>query len=359
MKDSGAIIDDLHYDLSRVDGYEKPFNAIICEREPGKSTSLILKAYKAFRQKGLPAVFLRNIAADISQIYLSSIEGTINKFKGREIRIIWKGKDGIFVGYERETMKIFCAVFPIGAPLNRVKSLNIGKISALIYDEGIVATSMGEKYPPSLAFKVKEIYKTFARESRPEVLKFYMAGNPYSKFHPLFVDWGVPFQDIKRGKIIHGDKWVLDCYEMKKELRDYILKSDPTFSFDDAYSKYAFDGASIEDEACNILPRPSEGYSLYVVFKAQNRFVWVWKNKPDIREKNHLVPRYWIESNGKAPGKKQTVICADFTQMMSDGQLLDAYKGTFASLKRSVALNRVTYESPEAFYLTQLIYSAA
>jgi hypothetical protein len=39
-------LDNLHYSFTKIDGYNKPFNFIISEREAGKSTALWLKIYR-------------------------------------------------------------------------------------------------------------------------------------------------------------------------------------------------------------------------------------------------------------------------------------------------------------------------
>lgn len=45
--------DKLHYNTTKIDGYNLPFNFIISEREAGKSTAIVLdKIYKAFIKYG-------------------------------------------------------------------------------------------------------------------------------------------------------------------------------------------------------------------------------------------------------------------------------------------------------------------
>lgn len=365
MLESGIQFDDLHYSTSGIDSYNKPFNFVISEREAGKTTSLVAaKMYKAFKEKKRPALILRNQAVDISEAYIKSFEETTNKFIGRELKLQFNKSDigkGICLIWDSSTGEktLYAAIASLSCPIARLKSINIGKLSLILYDEAIVAAGMGEKYPDNLAFKVKELYRTFARESRPEVLKFYALGNPYSKYHPLLVDWGVPFQDMKRGNIIAGTNWAVECYEMKPELRDFIIKNDPTYQFDDAYKRYSFDGASIEDEQIKIELKKPEGFAIRYVFKVSNRYLYVWRADPLPGSRFNYVYRYWIQATATPPGKRQSVICADFTQLCADGTLLNLYKGFFGNLKTAVALNRVLYADPEAFYLTQIIYGAA
>lgn len=365
MLESGIAMDDMHYSTSAIDSYGKPFNFIISEREAGKTTALIAaKIYKAYKERGRPALILRNQIVDISEAYILSFEETTNKFLGREIKLSYKRGDidkGIALIWDESTgeKKLYAAIAALSVPIGRLKSINVGKMSLMLYDEAIVAAGMGEKYPDNLAFKVKELYKTFSREIRPEVLKFYATGNPYSKYHPLLVDWGVPFQDMKRGSIITGPNWAVECYEMKPELREFVIKHDPTYEFDDAYRRYAFDGASIEDEQISIETKRPEGYSIRHVFKVSNRYLYAWRAPVSTDEDFPFVYKYWMQATAEPPGKRQQLMCADFTQLCANGTLLGAYRGFFGNLKTAVALNRVLYADPEAFYLTQIVYGAA
>lgn len=88
MMDSGIQFDNLHYDISKLDSYNRPKSFCWSCRELGKSTSvLVQKVYKAYKEKGRPTLFLYNMAADISSAQVLSMEQTINKFKGREVHL--------------------------------------------------------------------------------------------------------------------------------------------------------------------------------------------------------------------------------------------------------------------------------
>lgn len=369
MLDSGIEMDDLHYSPSAIDSYGKAFNFTVSEREAGKTTARVAQTiYKAYKKRHLPALVLRNLSVDITEAYVYSFEKTINKFKNREVKLTFKKGDlskGITLVYDElekdETgePRLFAVFAALSIPINRLKSINVGKISCILYDEAIVAVGMKEKYPDSLAFKIKEIYRTFARESRPETLKLICLANPYSVYHPCLVDWGVDVLKMKRGTIQTGPNWAVECYEMKPELREFIIKNDPTYQFDDAYRRYSFDGASIEDEQIKLCPNRPEGYSLRYVFKVSGRYLYVWRANPPEGSDYSFCYAYWIQAIADPPGKRQNLMCADFTQLCANGTLLGLYKGFFEGLKYSVALNRVLYADPEAFYLTQVVYGAA
>ena len=361
MLNEGITFDNIHYNISKLDSYNKKWNFCWSPRELGKSTAIdVQKIYKLYHDLELPSLVLFNQAADMTEAQVLSMENTINKFKGREVHLKVKKDSGtIWIIYDcKESIeKIFCVFASLGAPIRRLKGLNLGPIGCIVYDEFMVNTKMGEKYPAELAFKIKEIYKTFVRECRPRLLKIYCLGNPYSKYHPLFVDLKVNINDIKKGKTLVGKDYVIDAAVLSDELKEIILKNDPTHNFDDPYEKYAFEGDAINDEEINIEENQPENYKLKTVFKIQDRYLWIYKGDIEITQ-FIKYPRYWMTTSAVQPGKRREIICIDFESMVKNGQLVKLFKGYFNSLKDNIAANQVTYSSPEAYYLAQLVYDA-
>ena len=95
------------------------------------------------------------------------------------------------------------------------------------------------------------------------------------------------------------------------------------------------------------------------MFKVSNRYLYAWRAPASTGEDFPFVYKYWMQATADPPGKRQQLMCADFTQLCANGALLKAYRGFFGNLKTAVALNRVLYADPEAFYLTQVVYGAA
>ena len=83
---------------------------------------------------------------------------------------------------------------------------------------------------------------------------------------------------------------------MKPELREFIIKNDPTYQFDDAYRRYAFDGVSIEDEQIKIALKRPEGFAIRYVFKVSNRYLYVWRADPEPGSRFDYIYRYWIQA---------------------------------------------------------------
>lgn len=374
MMDSGIERDNIHYNLSEDEGYNCPIMAIISPREPGKTTSITLdRVYADFRKKGLPAVALVNQAVDCTEAFMQSFENTINEFKGYEIHTKYtKGgiKGGICTIYEKDTDKPFIHVISLSTPLTRLKRINLGKVSCMWYDEAWVNVSVGERWPDSIATKWNELYTTLARKSYPERLKFYMTGNFYSRYHPILTYLDVDCSQLSIGKkVVHrqakkvdlGDGKVIDvdysclvdCYNLKPELREYILRHNPGYVFDDTYQKY-FEGVAVGDLGLPINPDRPEGYRMHIVFRVGQRYLYVWKNHKNV----DMDSMFWMEATGTPPGKRKDTYIASLQDMTSHSLLSSMYRQMFSTLRYFIGRGRVEFGNVEAFYMMQELYTA-
>lgn len=296
MLDSGIERDNIHYNVSEDDGYDCPITCVLSPREPGKTTSILLdKIYSGFRKKGLPAVVLVNNPIDINEAYLSSFEELINEFKGYEIHTKYpKSAQGtITIVKEKDTDKPFIYVIPLSVPKTRLKRLVLGRLSCIWYDECNVDVSIGEKWPDNLASKWNELYTTLARKSYPDKLRFYMTGNYYTKYNPLLIYLGVDCNRLEVGKKVVNRKTkkvgdmtldystLVDCYQLKPELREYILAHNPGYSFDETYLKY-FKGEAIADAGVPIDEEQPQGFQLKQAFKISGRYLYIYRSSKQV-----------------------------------------------------------------------------
>ena len=374
MLDSGIERDNLHYNISEDEGYGCPIMCILSPREPGKTTSIMLdRVYADFRKKGLPTVALVNHAADCTDEFMQSFENTVNQFKGYEIHTRYsKGgiKNGLTTIDEKGTNLPFIHVIALNAPLTRLKRINLGKVGCVWYDECMVNVMLGEKWPTGIATKWNEIYTTLARQSYPDTLKFYMTGNFYSRYNPIltylgvdcsrmsigrkFVTKGTKAMDIGGKKVRVDTKVLVNCLNLKPELREYILQHNPGYVFDDTYQKY-FEGVAIADMGLPIVEQRPENYRLGYVFRVGQSYLWIWKSSDMTFDPNS---RFWLEVRKEPPGSRRDVFVVNLDDMMNNTMLAKSFRGTFEVLRLYIGRGAVAFQSPEAFYMMQQIYSA-
>lgn len=344
--------DNLHYSIRKIDSYNRPFNFVISEREAGKSTAILLKAYKLFKKKHKTTIILRRLINDITETYINDCGKVINKFlsKDKQIKLEFKKgniKEGVVDVFI--SGKHFIRVIAISNPMSRIKSTMVENPGMIIFDEFICNNRLGEKYVDGEAFKFKEIYNTYQRESRG--LKCYFMGNPYSLYNPYFSDLRVDTLLLHPGAFIVSDNYCIECYQIKKELKEKILKENPLYQFDESYKKYAFDGLAVNDTQFIIKPVRPDSYNLRYIFRINNRYLKIWMNNNNLFEESN----YWIECVNSYNGKN--VYAIDFNNLVQDTRLITTQmRIIFTRLKQSIAQRRVSYNNIEAGYLTEMLY---
>lgn len=342
--------DNLHFSFREVDGYNKPFNFIVSEREAGKSTAGFLdKAYKAFLE-GYTTLVIRRQINDITEVYIEDIAKVINKFIENPISFSYK-KGGIKEGIIdiKVEDKLFIRIVALSNPVSRIKSLMLPNLRYIIFDEFICNTKFGEKYLKNEAIKFFECYNTFQRESKK--LTCYFLGNPYSLYNPYFVELGVNTKALRRGKIQAGVNWAVQLYEIKQELRDFIKARNPLYQFDNSYTRYAFGGEAINDENIKLGTKP-ENYSLEWVFRSEGKYIGIYRNNYYEDKEDRYYCEFITEFS-----KRRTALCFDLNELVDRTALVSVNEKVKLSRFKTAMRNRlVLFNSIELYYLIEDIF---
>ena len=348
--------DNIHFNCRKIDGYNLPFNFIISEREAGKSTAVWLdKAYKSFKEHGNTTLVVRRKVVHITKAYIDDIAQIINKFTDDKVVFTYAQssiKDGIVDIYINE--KRFMRVCALSIDITALKSLVLRDLKYIIFDEFICNQRFGEKYLKDEATKFMEVYNTFRRES--EGLKCYFLGNPYSLYNPFFMFFNVPTSKLKRGAILTDKKtYVIQCYEITQELRDYILSVNPLYKFDNAYTKYAFEGQNVNDMNIIIRERCPNNFKLLYVFKNANKYIGLYR--ADLWADIDDIVYYAEFLNEKNISKRRDIICFDFEELVDRVVMLspdERYK--FQKIKDAMRKRLIAFSNIECYYLIEEIY---
>lgn len=342
----------MHISFRPIMGYNLPFNAIISEREAGKSTEWVSYAYRNF-QDGYTTLILRRHVNSITTAYIESIRMIINKFYDEEAKFIYKQgelKEGIVYIYIKE--KLFACVVALSKPIADIKSLVLPNIALIVFDEFIVNPKFKEKYLHGEAEKFREVYNTFYRETDKK-LKCLFIGNPYSLYNPYFSWWKVDTSKLKAGAMLRGHNWIVWCYQITDELREYILSRNPLYEFDDSYTRYAFHGEAVADENARLGNKIPQNYYLEYIFRINDKFVEVYKNQYI----NDLEDKFYCRTTDSIGGRRHA-FTFDFAQMVDRTALIskdDKYR--FQRLKRAMQRNNVICNNIEVYYLILELYN--
>lgn len=351
-------LDNIHYNLSKLLSYNKQFNFVISAREAGKTTAVWNYAYKQLRVKGKTTLVIRRLISDITDTYISDIENVINKFQepDKQIKLTFKKgsiKDGIVdvkITEDGSEPIPFFRVVAMSNPMSRIKSLMYPDLGLIVFDEFICNTRLGEKYVNDEAFKFKELYNTFQRES--ENLRCIFVGNPYSLYNPYFSWINVNTQKLYEGSFQTGDTWVVECYKLTDELKEFILSKNPLYKFDDSYTAYAFDGRSVNDEQIRLYNTLPENYELRYVFYIEHKKLCIYRNKQ--LDKDNW---YWIGIDENYNSQRRDIMTFDYNTLIDGTILLNSEdKKSFRILKNAFRFRRILFKSIQESYLFEKIY---
>lgn len=349
-----VILDNIHINFRVIDGYNKNINIVISPRGVGKTSLFwLLKIYNKWKVNKKPWIYLVRRNVEITEALLDSIQDvTINKFTDDNVVFEYsKGafKDGIVDVYIKG--ELFFRVVSLAIDLRRLKLAVLKNIGGVLMDEYIIDPKTQEKYQTNEIMKLKEAYTTWVRESEG-ALKMYFLANPYSLYNPLFVWLKVPINKIRKGVILTGDIWVLWCYEITEELKEYLLQQNPLLSFDDEYKKYAFDGTAINDENIK-LGKMQNNYILRHIFRIENKYLGIFQNMIPYSNEDRFYIKI-IDSYGK----DRRIFVFEFDDLINGCLMLDNdEKLRFKMFKTAMRRRLVSFEDANAYYLAQEIYN--
>lgn len=345
-------LDSIHYSYRDIDGYNRPFNFIMGAREVGKSAMFWMnKIYARWKNSGKPWIILTRSSVEINEAFITSIfDSIINKFTDDNITPEFnKGafKDGIVDVKIKD--KLFFRIVSLSIPLRRIKLAVLKNIDGVMMDEYIIDSRTGEKYIKEEAFKIKEAYTTWRRESEG-ILKCYFLANVYSLFNPLFVSWKVDVNKLKKGSFYVGDSFVIHWCEINPELRNKLLEANPLYKFDEDYLDYALAGNSRNDKNIRLGTLPKNFYMKFV-FRIAGNYLAIYQNNNFDDEDRFFIK---IESSVSI---KRHIYTIDIEEMIDRTILLSSEeKYRLNSLLTSFRKRMVVFEDVNSYYLFEEIY---
>lgn len=359
--------DNIHLSTAKGDSYNVLDNFYITTRGMGKSDIFWNKLYRAWKGLGRSGIVLRTIQADITYSYLDDIEKILNKFRSEAdfVRISFlKGsiKDGVVDVFiqepESDEKYLFVRVIALGIKVTRYKSLIIRNPSLIGYDEFIPNTRLGEKWLPDCAWRVKELYSTFAREADGYLLKRYWFGNPYSRYNPYLLNYyKFDTLKLKPGDFIAGNNFIIDLQKPKPELIKLMEKQNPDLlnSIDEEWQQFNA-GEFINDENYIIDKQFPQNYQLRWVFRISNHLLGCYRNAGDADL--DFSANWYVKVIDGWKSTRRDVYAVDFDNLVSGSRLITPQDKTNTQvLKYAIAQRKVTFEDVNAAYLLQSIYT--
>lgn len=344
--------DNLHFNFTEIDGYNKLFNVIICEREAGKTSALeYSKFYKGFIYHKFQTVFLVRQINKMNREFVEALEKRINLYLKTPIQLGFKsieingGAANISI-YLDDTWQICGKLVALNSKEQVLKNIFLENPKYVIFDEYLVNIRDGEKYLNNEFHKIKVLLGTLLRYAKTN-MKCYFAGNPYTKYTPIFLDYKIDTNKLKSGKIVTKKDLVIQCYKLKPELKAKLLKENPLYQFDDSYKRFAFDAEFYQDENINIIKKTPQNYKLKDVIYNQNTYVGIFANFSKLENTYFCA----VLSEKYLKNYKKKIFCfqtydLNKRRIMQSKQFL---KDHFANFSYHFANGNVGFYKPDAY----------
>lgn len=344
--------DNIHYSFREIDGYNKAFNFVISPRELGKTTTMWLKKiYLPWKVDKKPWIYLVRNSVEISEALIDSIADTIlNKFTD----------DGVVLEYKTTTFEkgivdvkikgeLFFRIVALSIKMRRIKLATLKNIKGVFMDEYVINPQMNERYIPKEAEKIKEAYTTWRGEC-DGLLKFYIVGNPYSLFNPLYVDWNVDVNKLKVGEFYIGKTFIIHYPALSPELYAWLLKQNPLYTYDDYYKQYALDGKATNDSNIRLGNQP-KNFSLRFVFRFNRKILGIFSAN-DYNEDT----KFYVEEISEFSASRVSY-CFDFEELVERTIVVSLDERLkFQRFKEAFRKRLVVFHDINCYYYIEEIY---
>ncbi len=341
----------------KVDSYNKVWNYCISARGTAKSTKIAWKVYKNYVHHHNHTLILRRRPVDITPGYINSISLMINKFLPCHKRIqlyynkgdLQQGQADLYL--DKKHTILFARIQALSIPSERSKSNLIPDVNLIWFDEFI--PNKTNQYLPDEVSNFLDVYGTYSRESRT-VTKCWFTGNPYTIYNPFLVYHNIDLSKVRAGAFLVGKDYVLDFPIISQELKELILKQNPTYKEDDEYTQYALEGIAMHDTKYKLGKKPFN-YKLIYVFRVGGNYLSCWKTQ----EYSVYKDKWFIEDSKKKPNTSKTIYAIDFDNLVQHTNLITReVRQVMFMLKEAIARRQVMYSSVTSAVLIENLYKS-
>lgn len=335
-----------------IDGHDRALNVVLGPREPGKTTRMSVKAWKAACH-GKTCVYLVRNPTLITEEMKEKLRADIGKFF--EVPPFYMNQTDAKTG----NVKILCEGFPVfqivalNMARDNLKRVTVKNPSFIWMDEFTRDTRAGDRYLKEEAVRFKELYTTLVRERRG--LKAYFTGNVYSLYNPYFLDWKVNINALRPGVIYTNNMCSVEMVTLTEELRKEILRKNPFYQFDDSYSRYALDGTAKNDGDIFLVKEHPRGYELRFIIRTAGKALGIYRG-PARLDENFGRYEYWV---GWATGRERlTAYAFELSDLVSGTKMATRIdRGKTALFRLAMGARRVAFQELACYYLMEEIYN--
>ena len=328
------ILDDIHYNLRRINGHNAIFNFVNSGRSVGKSTAMTSQIINAWR-KGYTSIVVVRYKSDIDEEYINNFMGDFAEL-GFVPKI--KAKSGVayIVDPDGKLVITFYA-------LNRGKRKSVVKkdVMYIFFDEYIVNLKRGDRYLRDEVRLFMELYGTVSR-GFSGVTRCYFFGNPFSLGNPYFTYFGVDTSKIKPNTIstFQDGKVAVEFFVATGALKELIEKSSyfQMSRHDEEYFRYILEGKSLNDDLDLLMPETPLASNRKAIFIVKDQYI---EARAFFNEGVYSI--HFGEL--KERGSRQRLDVIDFADLESGASLIDTERRKDLSIIKNCIKHRRYFTS--------------
>lgn len=358
------VMDNEHWNRSKIDGTQKKHRAIQSGRGGGKTT-LWVSLYRDNYQKDWTYAWTKRKIKKVTATTIRDVERKLNEWLLIKVKLIYNASElhnGICDVYVAEIIdgeecnkRLFFRIMALNLDSDELKGQEVPNIKAIIFDEFIIRPgNPNDKYLKNEALIMKELHQTLVRcKAEGEDLVIYYMANPYSNFNIHYEKWGVDTRKLKPGAFLIGDDWAIEYFELPPELIKKIKEANNEAE-DPEYDRFAYGGEAIGDQNIPIGEIPQNAKLRYV-FKTCGEYLGFYYIPSTVAF--DVIKYYCKKLDGWKAEYARTSYCFDFQDAQENTNIFQAHnKALTYQLRKAIGDNRVLYQDISSYYLTEYIY---
>lgn len=328
-------MDNFHYDITKIDSYNKSMNIILTGLASGKTTRVKKKIFDAFLKKGHKFLWVVRQVKDLDNEFLAEF---MNEFEGYNYFIDNKRLVADDIDGNRHVVGYFVAL----SSANSFKRLALPGIYYIVYDEFILDPYVANnRYVPGEMKNLLILWDKVGRFTGFKT-KLYLMGNPVEIANPLFSTLSIDPMEVRRNKnkiYVVSEDIVVDYCDTPSTIRRQrentpyarVARRLPD------YYEMAFNSAEEYQKNVKYIKSPPEGFRQYAKFRTSYGDVYIMTG-PAVTIDDKLIGVYVTD---KSYGKSVPIFTFDSKKWNGvDTTLIDQFTDEKKTIKWLLSLIR-------------------
>ena len=157
--------------------------------------------------------------------------------------------------------------------------------------------------------------------------------------------------ELRKGEVWTNDLIAVEWVVLTPQLREKLLRENPLYKFDEEYSNYALEGEAINDKHIKLGTLP-QNFSLKFIFKAQNKYIGVFKNNVYEEDSDRFFCKFIKDFS-----RYRTIYCYEFEELVERAVVMSLDERLrLQKFKDAFRERKIAFEDINVYYFIEEIY---